>query len=98
MAGHDNPQLDLILHSPGGPCPESTQAIVTALRGRYEHIRVFVPQRAMLAAAMLACAADRIIMSGFASLSPTNPLVVVPTIIGIGGTAQSHSDQRGRPR
>ena len=34
----------------------------------------------MSAAAMLACAADQIIMSGFASLSPTNPLVVVPTM------------------
>ena len=31
---------------------------------------------------MLACAADQIIMSGFASLSPTNPLVVVPTMGG----------------
>ena len=81
MAGHDNPQLDLILHSPGGTLP-ATQAIVRALRGRYEHIRVFVPQRAMSAAAMLACAADQIIMSGFASLSPTNPLVVVPTMGG----------------
>ena len=36
----------------------------------------------MSAAAMLACAADQIIMSGFASLSPTNPLVVVPTMGG----------------
>ena len=60
----------------------ATQAIVRALRGRYEHIRVFVPQRAMSAAAMLACTADQIIMSGFASLSPTNPLVVVPTMGG----------------
>ena len=45
MAGHDNPQLDLILHSPGGTLP-ATQAIVKALIGRYEHIRVLVPQRA----------------------------------------------------
>ena len=45
MAGHDNPQLDLILHSPGGTLP-ATQAIVKALIGRYEHIRAFVPQRA----------------------------------------------------
>lgn len=74
-------QLDLILHSPGGTLP-ATQAIVRALRGRYAHIRVFVPQRAMSAAAMLACAADQIIMEGFASLSPTNPLVVVPTMGG----------------
>ena len=79
--GHDQRQLDLILHSPGGTL-SATQAIVRALRGRYAHIRVFVPQRAMSAAAMLACAADQIIMGGFASLSPTNPMVVVPTIGG----------------
>jgi hypothetical protein len=36
----------------------------------------------MSAAAMLACAADQIIMEGFASLSPTNPLVIVPTMGG----------------
>ena len=67
MVGDDNPKLDLILHSPGGTLP-ATQAIVRALRGRYEHIRVFIPQRAMSAAAMLACAADQIIMGGFGSL------------------------------
>ena len=81
MVGDDIPKLDPLLHSPGGTLP-ATQAIVRALRGRYEHIRVLVPQRAMSAAAMLACAADQIIMSGFASLSPTNPLVVVPTMGG----------------
>ena len=80
-AGRDQRRLDLILHSPGGTLP-ATQAIVRALRGRYAHIRVFIPQRAISAAAMLACAADQIIMSGFASLSPTNPLVVVPTMGG----------------
>ena len=81
MAGLELPQLDLILHSPGGTLP-ATQAIVRALRGRYDHIRVFVPQRAMSAATMLACAADQIIMAGFASLSPTDPMVIVPTIGG----------------
>ena len=81
MADHDDAELDLILHSPGGTLP-ATQAIVRALRGRYKHIRVFVPQRAMSAATMLACAGDQIILSGFASLSPTNPLVVVPTMGG----------------
>ena len=81
ISDHENPQLDLIIHSPGGMMP-ATQAIVRALRGRYERIRVFIPQRAMSAAAMLTCAADEIIMSGFASLSPTNPLVIVPTVGG----------------
>ena len=82
MAGHDNPQLDLILHSPGAEPFQPRKPSSKPSRGRYEHIRVFVPQRAMSAAAMLACAADQIIMSGFASLSPTNPLVVVPTMGG----------------
>ena len=91
---HDQRQLDLILHSPGGTLP-ATQAIVRALRGRYAHIRVFVPQRAMSAAAMLACAADLIIMGGFASLSPTNPLVVVPTMGGsVMVPAQAVVDER----
>ena len=81
MAVSDYIQLDLILHSPGGTLP-ATQAIVRALRSRYDHIRVLVPQRGQSAAAMLAYAADQIIMGGFASLSPTNPLVVVPTMGG----------------
>lgn len=81
MTDNRQRQLDLILHSPGGTLP-ATQAIVRALRGRYTHIRAFVPQRAMSAATMLACAADQIILGGFASLSPANPLVVVPTMGG----------------
>ena len=80
QAGHQR-NLDLILNSPGGTLAP-TQALVRALRGRYDHIRVFVPQRAMSAATMLTCAANQIIMDGFASLSPTNPLVVVPTVGG----------------
>ena len=81
ISDDEKPQLDLIIHSPGGTMP-ATQAIVRALRGRYNRIRVFIPQRAMSAAAMLTCAADEIIMGGFASLSPTNPLVIVPTMGG----------------
>jgi len=41
---------------------------------------VFVPQPALFAAAMLACAADQIIIGGCASLFPTNPRVVAPTM------------------
>ena len=73
--------LDLILQSPGGTLAP-TQAIVRALRGRYDHIRVLVAERAMSAATMLACSANQIVMDGFASLSPTNPLVLVPTVGG----------------
>ena len=49
--------LDLILHSPGGS-PEAAEAIVSYLRSRFKTIRVIVPQLAMSAATMVACAAD----------------------------------------
>ncbi len=54
--GLEGTDLDLILHSPGGS-PESAEAIVTYLRSRFSNIRVIVPQLAMSAATMIACAA-----------------------------------------
>lgn len=51
--------LDLILHSPGGSL-ETTEAVVSYLRSQFSHIRVIVPQLAMSAATMIACAANEI--------------------------------------
>ncbi len=58
--------LDLILHSPGGS-PEAAEAIVSYLRSRFSSIRVIVPQLAMSAATMIACAADQIVLNGTAA-------------------------------
>ncbi len=79
--GLQGSKLDLILHSPGGS-PETAEAIVAYLRSRFTHIRVFVPQQAMSAAAMIACAADEIWMGDHSFLGPTDPQVLLSTALG----------------
>lgn len=74
--------LDLILHSPGGS-PESTEAIVSYLRSRFGFIRVIVPDLAMSAATMLACAADEIAMGKHSFLGPIDPQLILPTSLGV---------------
>ena len=64
-------KLDLILHSPGG-IPEAAEAIVSYLRSRFPEIRVIVPQLAMSAATMIACAADEIVLGEHSFLGPTD--------------------------
>src|SRR5260370_36612874 len=59
--GLSGPDLDIILHSPGGS-PVAAEAVVIYLRSKFKHIRVIVPQAAMSAATMLACSADEIIL------------------------------------
>lgn len=65
-------ELDLILHSPGGVA-EVTESMVSYLRKKFDNIRVIVPQAAMSAATMLACAADEIVMGKQSSLGPIDP-------------------------
>lgn len=64
--------LDLIIHSPGGQV-ETTEQLVNYLRKKYDHIRVIVPQNAMSAATMLACASDEIVMGKHSALGPIDP-------------------------
>jgi len=73
--------LDLILHSPGGSA-EATEAIVCYLRKKFSDIRVIVPQAAMSAATMLACASNRIIMGKQSSLGPIDPQMILQTQVG----------------
>jgi hypothetical protein len=68
--------LDLILHSPGGS-PETTEAIVNYLRQKFTSIRVLIPQAAMSAATMLACAADQIVMGKHSSIGPIDPQMII---------------------
>ena len=76
--GLENKNLDLILHSPGGSL-EATEAIVSYLRSRFSHIRVIVPEVAMSAATMLACAADEIILGEHSFLGPIDPQLLIRT-------------------
>ena len=81
-AGLKNDNLDLILHSPGGSV-ETAEAFVLYLRNRYQNVRVIVPNLAMSAAAMIACAADKIVMGKHSFLGPTDPQMPVITRFGV---------------
>lgn len=67
--------LDLILHTPGGDIA-ATEAIVTYLWTMFDrNIRVLVPQLAMSAGTMIACAARSIVMGKQSSLGPIDPQI-----------------------
>lgn len=82
LHGLKGTQLDLILHSPGGSV-EAADQIVQYLRAKYEHIRVIVPQNAMSAATMLACAADEIVMGKHSAIGPIDPQMMLGTPSGL---------------
>lgn len=65
--------LDLILHTPGGDVA-STESIVDYLYEKFNgDIRCFVPQMAMSAGTMIACACKEIWMGKHSSLGPIDP-------------------------
>ena len=65
--------LDLVLHTPGGD-PTAAEAIVNYLRDKFKNdIRVIVPQLAMSAGTMIACAGKEIVMGKQSSLGPIDP-------------------------
>jgi ATP-dependent protease ClpP protease subunit len=65
--------LDLVLHTPGGDTA-ATESIVDYLRSVFgTNIRAIVPQLAMSAGTMIACACKEIIMGKHSSLGPIDP-------------------------
>lgn len=65
--------LDLILHTPGGDIA-ATESIVDYLRKMFGcDIRAIVPQLAMSAGTMIACASKEIVMGKQSSLGPIDP-------------------------
>lgn len=81
MHAVDEPNLDLILHSPGGGI-DAAAAVVDYLRRKFAHIRAIVPSAAMSAAGMIACAADEIVMGKHSFLGPSDPQFMLPTPLG----------------
>ena len=73
--------LDLIIHSPGGS-PEAAEQIVNYLRAKFSHIRVFIPQSAMSAATMIACACDELVLGKHSAIGPIDPQVMLPRPTG----------------
>jgi len=67
--------LDLVLHTPGGGIA-ATEAITEYLKKMFEgDIEVFVPQIAMSAGTMMACAGNWIYMGKHSSLGPIDPQI-----------------------
>ena len=65
--------LDLVLHTPGGEVA-ATESLIDYLRSMFgKDIRAIVPQLAMSAGTMLACACKEIIMGKHSSLGPVDP-------------------------
>ena len=66
--------LDLILHTPGGDIA-ATESIVDYLHRKFpqQNIRAVVPQLAMSAGTMIACAAKTVVMGKHSSLGPIDP-------------------------
>ncbi len=79
--GLPGPNLDLILHSPGGSGTAAEQ-IVKYLRTKFDHIRIIVPHMAMSAATMIATASDQILMGKHSFLGPIDPQVIMQTALG----------------
>jgi len=65
--------LDLIIHTPGGETA-ATESLVDYLRSIFgNNIRAIVPQLAMSAGTMIACACKEIVMGKHSSLGPIDP-------------------------
>lgn len=65
--------LDLILHTPGGETA-ATESLVDYLRAMFgTDMRAIVPQLALSAGAMIACACKEIVMGKHSSLGPIDP-------------------------
>jgi hypothetical protein len=93
MNGVQETSLDLILHSPGGSI-DAAEALVIYLRSKFSDICVLVPQQAMSAATMIACAADSIVLGKHSFLGPTDPQFILSTELGQRiVTAQNIEDQ-----
>lgn len=94
--GLSGSELDLILHTPGGPL-EVAEAFVSYLRSKFTDIRIIVPSVAMSAGTMIACAGDKIVLGKHSFLGPTDPQLIIPTKTGLRmASAQSILDQFDR--
>jgi membrane-bound ClpP family serine protease len=66
--------LDLLMHTPGGDLA-ATESLVDYLHAKFKDIRVVVPQIAMSAGTMIACASNRILMGDQSSIGPIDPQI-----------------------
>jgi len=88
--GLKSDKLDLILHSPGGSL-EAAEQLVQYLRAKYSYIRAIVPQNAMSAATMIACACDEIVMGKQSAIGPIDPQMTLTRPNGVAFSLPAHS-------
>lgn len=76
--------LDLILHTPGGAIA-AAENMVYYLRSKFGHnIRAIIPQIAMSAGTMIACACKTIVMGNQSAIGPVDPQVNGVPAKGVG--------------
>lgn len=75
-------KLDLVLHTPGGDMT-ATESIVKYLHSIFDEITCFVPQMAMSAGTVLACACDEVYMGKQSSLGPIDPQLGPTPVYGL---------------
>lgn len=90
LNGLHGEKLDLILHSPGGSL-EAAEQLVQYLRDKYSYIRAIIPQNAMSAATMIACACDEIVMGRQSAIGPIDPQMTMTRPNGVTHTLPAHS-------
>ncbi len=90
LNGLHGEKLDLIIHSPGGSL-EAAEQLVQYLRDKYSYIRAIIPQNAMSAATMIACACDEIVMGRQSAIGPIDPQITMMRPNGISYTLPAHS-------
>ena len=90
LNGLHGENLDLIIHSPGGSL-EAAEQIVQYLRAKYKYIRAIIPQNAMSAATMLACACDEIVMGKQSAIGPIDPQMTLTKANGVAYSLPAHS-------
>lgn len=96
--GLSGTDLDLIIHSPGGSIAAAA-AIVSYLRTKFTDIRVIVPNIAMSAATMIACASNQILMGKHSFIGPIDPQLTLQTPLGLRSIpAQAIIDQFERAK
>lgn len=85
--------LDLILHTPGGGL-SAVMALVNYLRSMFgTNIRAIVPQIAMSAGTIIACATKTILMAKHSQLGPTDPQMNGIAAAGVGTEFQRACDE-----
>lgn len=90
LHGLKGDELDIILHSPGGSLEVADQ-LVQYLRSKYKHIRAIIPQNAMSAATMLACACDEILLGKHSAIGPIDPQIQLPGPNGVMISVPAHT-------